>query len=169
MGDVFKKKRRAEMYNYSRPKIAYYENEAGATVSSPPNALMIEYKDGYPYGLKLGNGDYLQIPLDTESPWTSDTGTMILVMNAPSGVEFAKSGDLVVSGVGAMKTYIINVPVGVVLDNLIEVSFNRNILTEPENAHILMVKYYKETIDFSPYTEFEAMEELNLFTHGIWS
>ena len=170
MAESFKTKQRGEMLRYSRPNISTYEDSLGNTVTSVPNAPRFEYKDGYPYGLKMGDGDKASIPLTTNTIWPLDgeTGTVVATYNAPLNNLFVKCGDVELTGHGCMKTVIVDVAATDVLEDAVNIAPNSDNFTDGE-SHLLTFKYYGEAIDFSAYTEHEAMEELNTFVHGDWS
>lgn len=171
MSSVFRTKRRGEMLRYSRPKISSYEDVNGDTISVAPNVPRFEYKDGYPHGLKLGDGDSARIPLLPNEAWpvTGKETTVIVTANAPTGKEFIFCGDLTVTGHMAMKTEIFHLSASESLMPIIEVFPSGDELPDGEEAHLLIFKYYGEHIDFDQYEEKQAMDELNDFLHGEWS
>lgn len=167
----FKVKRRGEMLRYSRPNINTYEDENGDIQTSPINSPRYEYKDGYPYGLKMGDGDTASMPLVTNDFWpvNGQVGTVVTTYNAPMGEEFIKCGTLSLTGHGAMKTVIHKTTPNDILAPTVSVSPSAIDTTNSEECHLLIFKFYGEDIDFTSYTEHEAMTELNSFVHGIWS
>lgn len=165
----FKEKRRGEMLSYARPSIASYEDQSGDIVFSNPNTPRYEYKDGYPYGLKMGDGDSASIPLTTNELWPVDgEGTIVCTFNAPVDNTFVVCGDVVLKGYGAMKTVIVPIDPTTDLSPRVSVAPNADTFSEDE-SHLLIFKYYEDSIDFSSYVEHEAMEELNLFVHDAWN
>lgn len=169
MTEPFKTKRRGELLGYTRPTIGRYEDENGDVQTSPINVPRFEYKDGYPYGLKMGDGDRAFIPVITNDEWSSTMGTFVVTYNAPTSVKFIECGNVEFEGYGAMKTVIKKLSSPDSLSNEVVVSPDSIILSGDEQAHLLILKHYDEDINFSQYTEHEAMEELNTFIHAAWN
>lgn len=169
MTEPFKTKRRGELLGYTRPNIGRYEDESGDIQTSPNNVPRFEYKDGYPYGLKMGDGDRAVIPTLTNDEWPSTMGTFVVTYNAPVGVKFIECGNVEFVGYGVMKTVIKKLTPPDSLSNEVVVSPDSVDLPDDSEAHLLILKHYAEDVDFGQYTEYEAMEELNTFMHAAWN
>ena len=157
------------MYSFRRPKQASFEDINGDIRTVGTNIPRLEYKDGYLWGIKFGDQDSMSIPLfPNNNEWNahSGIGTLVVTANAPLGYSFLRCGTVEVEGHGTLKTTIHNVNPEH-MDNVVEL-FEDSPEFMDEEGHVLIVKYYREEVDFSQHTEFEAMEELNLFVHGDW-
>ena len=168
---LYKEVNRSNLLQYTRPGNASYETKLGSIVTVGPDSPRIEYKDGVAYGLKFGDGDSATIVHTYENEWPSNgqQRTLVVEYNAPGGITFIRSGDLVLRGYDMMKTLIIDIPPDFELEETIEIAPNAENYDGEHEAHLLALKLYVEDVDFSPYTEHEVMVELNDAIHGEWT
>lgn len=164
---------RGDMFRYSRSTPALVRDQDGVESLSPPNVVRMNYSDdGRFLGIKFGDGDSASIPNIINPIWKngSEGGTIVALGQAPNGVSWLRIGDVEISGVLAHKLSIIHLSRAEVDDLPISFSvFPEESHEENDSCHLMLVKYYNTQIDFTPHTEYEAMEELNTFMHGDWS
>lgn len=103
-----------ELFNYTRPGDASYENEAGDIVTVGADVPRFEYLDGIPQGLKFGDGDVCTTKPELQL-FSNNLGG-VLVFEASTYYEDValrlwKDGSVLdeLEGVNGDKTYIYNV------------------------------------------------------------
>lgn len=158
------------MLSYVRPNRATYINENGESVLASANQPRLNHREGdlYPLGIKFGDGDRGYIPNEINALWKEHdgVGTFVVIGQAPNGLEWFRCGDVSIEGVHAHKLHIINAEASEIDSRI---NLFRSSPNVDENCHVLMVKYYAEDItDELSGEEWDAMNELNQFTHGAW-
>lgn len=169
MSNTFKKKKLGEMFQYIRPSAAPYENEDGDMVLSPRNRLRYEYLRGKFQGIKFGAGDSMNIPLIYNTAWTGEAvGTFFVLGRAPIGETWFTCGGTSIDGVGCQKLHILNLtaPEVAALDPVISVFASKP--DDNEYRHLMLAKFYGETVDLTGDEDYTAMIELNEFMHQSW-
>lgn len=171
MANTFKKKPFSSMYQYQRPGIAYFTDINGDLQESPKNVVRFDYRDGYLWGIRFGDGDSMRIPLISNAVWKGDgvNMTFVVTANAPDGYTFFRCGSFEIQGSGTLKTTFHNVNTADLADEIHLFENTPNFTGGPnDDAHVLIVKYYHEDVDFESMDEYQSMEELNTFLHGPW-